>query len=183
MLRDKNQLGMIAFIAGETIFFGMLIMAFVYFRLANPNDFRDSSHLQLTTTAIFTVFLLTSSLTIWFSERSLHNGNRRGFIIWLLITIGLGVVFLGGQAYEYLELISENITISRNTFGTSFYTLTAFHGLHVAGGLIALGIIAILAFMGDFRTRQSSAVNTVSLYWHFVDVVWIAVFTTVYLVS
>jgi heme/copper-type cytochrome/quinol oxidase subunit 3 len=101
--------------------------------------------------------------------------------LWLLVTVVLGAVFLIGQGWEYLRLIGENVTISRNLFGSTFFTLTGFHGLHVFSGLVALAILCGLAAAGWFAGPHSIALETVGWYWHFVDVVWIVIFSIIYL--
>jgi heme/copper-type cytochrome/quinol oxidase subunit 3 len=114
----------------------------------------------------------------------LHHGDHAGFRAWLLVTIALGAIFMIGQVTEYGALYGEGITLSSNPFASAFFTLTGFHGLHVVIGLIALLIVAVLAFGGDFRNgRHAGAVASVSWYWHFVDGVWVVVFTTVYLLA
>ena len=123
-------------------------------------------------TAIFTVLLLASSVTIWLAERSQRRGQAGAMRGWLFATIALGVAFLAGQGLEYAKLIAEGVTISANLFGTTFYMLTGFHGLHVFGGLVALVILfgLALARANAFDDPHSTALETTSLYWHFVDV-------------
>ncbi len=180
---DKNKIGMACFIASEIIFFGMLIIAYLYYYFSNNQAPNAKTSLDVGTTAFFSVFLLSSSLTIWLADRSLARSNQRGVVLWLVATVVLGLVFLVGQGMEYIKLFNENIMISRNTFSSSFFTLTGFHGLHVFGGLVALSILAGMAMFGLLRGPKSSAIETISLYWHFVDVVWIFIFTLVYLLA
>ncbi len=184
MTTDKNRLGMLCFIATETIFFGMLILAYIYFQNNAPNSGPNARNsLNVGLTAFFSLFLFASSGTIWLAERSLHRGNQRGVSLWLVATVVLGLIFLGGQGYEYAKLIGENITVSRNTFGTTFFTLTGFHGLHVFIGLLAIGILAGWVISGNLKGHKSSALGTISLYWHFVDIVWVLLFTIIYLLA
>jgi heme/copper-type cytochrome/quinol oxidase subunit 3 len=100
---------------------------------------------------------------------------------WLLVTIAFGATFLGGQALEYRKLLRHGVTIDQSLFASTFFTLTGFHGLHVVIGLVALGVLLRLAFARDFGERTLRALHAVGIYWHFVDVVWIAVFSVVYL--
>lgn len=177
---EKNKLGMLLFLSGEAIFFGLLILAYVYYRgqwaaTGGPT----AEVLDVGLTSIFTVLLLSSSVTIWLSERSLRRGNHSGMRFWLLATVGLGAAFLLGQGFEYAQLIDEGINISTGLFGSTFYTLTGFHGFHVLVGLVILSILLGLA--RQLRGPHSVALETASLYWHFVDIVWIAVFSVVYL--
>jgi heme/copper-type cytochrome/quinol oxidase subunit 3 len=131
-------------------------------------------------TALFSLALWASSGTIWLATRQLGRGNRTRFGLWLLATIGLGVVFLVGQVTEYANLLDQHVTISTNLFTSIFFTLTGFHGFHVVIGLLALSIAAGLAFAGRLRR---TAVEAVSIYWHFVDLVWVKLFAIVYLWS
>ena len=131
-----------------------------------------------------TICLLSSSGTVHVAELSLRSGGQTGFILWWLATIVLGVVFLLGTAYEWHDLIVHHgLTISRNVFGTTYYTLVGFHGLHVTAGVIVMLIMLGLALRRQVTTNNRVGVEMVSWYWHFVDVVWIAVFTVVYLVG
>lgn len=182
MVSDKNKLGMVLFISSETIFFTLLILAYLYFQGAAAGDGPTAaSSLDPLTTGLFSLFLFASSFTIWRADRNLARQNRTGLLTWLLATIGLGLIFLAGQGVEWRQLIAEGTTVSRNLFGTTFFTLTGFHGFHVLVGLVALAIVAGLAWAGDFEGPQSSAVESISLYWHFVDVVWVVIFSVVYL--
>jgi heme/copper-type cytochrome/quinol oxidase subunit 3 len=135
-------------------------------------------------TALFSLALFASSATIVVAERRLHRNDQRGFLLWLLATIALGAIFLFGQITEYQRLAHDGITISSNLFTSAFFTLTGFHGAHVVVGLIALTVLALLGWLGDFRGgAHGNAVQAVSIYWHFVDVVWVVVFSVAYLWS
>jgi cytochrome c oxidase subunit I+III len=174
--------GIAGFIFSEATFFGALIVAFIEYRTRSagpgPHD------LDVPRTLVFSVFLFASSFTVWLAERRLTRDDQRGFLTWWLVTILFGVVFLGGQLTEYARMYAEGVTISRNLFTSAFFTLTGFHGLHVLVGLLALSVIAILARLGDFRAgRRHVAVETVAIYWHFVDGVWVVVFSLVYLLG
>jgi heme/copper-type cytochrome/quinol oxidase subunit 3 len=175
---EKNRLGMAIFLGSEAVFFILLILGYLNFRSAsNPVA---AQHLEPAVTAIFTASLLASSLTLWQAERSFRN-QKASAPAWLLITLALGAIFLIGQGMEYMKLFQENITPARGLFGTTFFTLTGLHGLHVFSGLLILAILSWLAFKGFFRSRQPTALETFALYWHFVDGVWIVIFTVVYL--
>ena len=179
---DPNKVGMLLFLAGEVVFFGCLIVAFAYYRPQwDPTDGPTAAVLDFPPTAFFTILLLSSSLTIWLAERSLRGGSHGMMRVWLGITIALGAAFLVGQGFEWGALFDEGITIRSGLFGTTFFTLTGFHGFHVLIGLVGLAIIFALALRGWFRGPHSSALETMSLYWHFVDIVWIVIFTLVYL--
>ena len=183
---DRNILGMGLFLASEAVFFALLILAYLYYHRnffpvpasAPPNA---GSVLDPRKTGVYTVCLLASSLTIWLASRSLRRGNQTMVRVMLAATVALGAIFLFGQGREYAHLIGENVTISRNLFGTTFFTLTGFHGFHVFMGLVAITVLLGFAISGAFTKPHSVAIEAISLYWHFVDVVWIVIFTTVYL--
>jgi heme/copper-type cytochrome/quinol oxidase subunit 3 len=179
--QEKNRLGMLLFVASEASFFSILISAYIYYQgplVPGPNA---SNSLHLPLTAIYTVCLLSSSLTMVMAGRSVERDDQRGTVVWLLATILLGGIFLFGQVREYIGLLTENIAPSTNLFGTTFFTLTGFHGLHVFGGLVALAILTVLALAGDFKGARATPVEVVSIYWHFVDIVWVFIFSVVYL--
>jgi heme/copper-type cytochrome/quinol oxidase subunit 3 len=168
------------FIASEAIFFAFLIAAYVYFYGAVVHGPTASNSLNPPRTLVFTICLLASSGTLWLAERGLAR-DKKGFRLWLGATIFLGAVFIFGQALEYTGLIAKSITPERNLFGATFFTLTGFHGLHVLCGLICLSVLFVITFMRDFGPRQISGLGAVSMYWHFVDAVWIVIFSLVYL--
>ncbi|HUZ47562.1 MAG TPA: cytochrome c oxidase subunit 3 [Terriglobia bacterium] len=178
---DNNKLAMTLFLLSEGTFFVFLIIAYVYYHSLSNTGVEAAKVLDPLKTGIYTIFLLSSSFTVWQSEKSLRRGKQRAFQTWLLVTIVLGAIFLFGQGSEYLHLYGENVTISRNIFGTSFFTLTGFHGLHVLLGLISLAVIFVLALTGEFAEKHSSAVEAIALYWHFVDWVWVVIFSVIYL--
>jgi cytochrome c oxidase subunit I len=181
---EKNFVGMWSFILSEATFFAMLISAFIYYTAyRRSKDLTAMTSLNPVNAGIFTLFLLASSFTLWRAEKSLEKGNHKGFRAWLTGTIMLGLVFILGQGHEYLDLLHRGVTISSSLFASSFFSVTGFHGLHVCVGLLALLIVLWLGWAGDHKTGRTEAVRSVGLYWHFVDVVWIFVFTTVYLVG
>lgn len=160
----------------EAFFFLCLIMAFVYMAYNTGFEPHELSRLDIRTAGIFTAALIASSGTLHIAEMGYARGNAAMMKGWLIVTIVLGAVFLAGQGTEYVRLMHDDITLNGSVFGASFFTLTGFHGLHVLIGLIILSIVLVLAFLRD----RTSAIGTVALYWHFVDVVWIFVFTVVY---
>jgi heme/copper-type cytochrome/quinol oxidase subunit 3 len=176
----KSKLGVGLFLASEANFFLLLILAYVYYHGASGTGPTAATSLDPATAGLNTVFLLSSSATMWRAERSVGAANASRLCAWLLATVVLGALFLFGQGREYLHLISQNVTVSRDVFGTTFFTLTGFHGLHVLSGLIALTILLGLGLAGDFSGGRSVAVESVALYWHFVDAVWIVIFSIVY---
>lgn len=179
---DPNKLGMYLFLAGEVVFFGSFIFAYGYFRGRQAETGPTGADvLNIPLTGVFTVLLLSSSFTIWMAERNQRAGNRGGVALWLAATIALGAGFLIGQGFEWFEFFGDDITVRSGLFGTTFFTLTGFHGFHVFGGLVMLALLLGASLAGWLRDRHSSALETVSIYWHFVDIVWVAVFSVVYL--
>src|SRR6185437_243213 len=130
-----------------------------------------------------TICLLSSSATIHLAERALRQGGEAGFRLWWTVTILLGLIFLAGTAYEWRDLIAQGLTIRRNLFGTTYYTLVGFHGVHVSVGVIIMLIVLGLALRRQVTASNPHGVELVSWYWHFVDGVWVVVFTVVYLVG
>jgi len=178
---EKNRTGMVTFIVSEAFFFLMLIFAYLYYNARPIIGPVAATALDPYKTLIFTGCLLSSSLTFWLAERALHKNRTSSFHRWLAVTITLGVVFILGQGHEYLHLFNQGLRVGTNLFATTFFTLTGFHGLHVCIGLAGLLVLLGLGLAGDFKTRRTEAVATLGLYWHFVDAVWIAVFSVIYL--
>ena len=181
VLPDHNKTGILAFLFSEVGFFGTLILAYLYF-YAHPQPGPGPKELDVPRTLIFSVCLFSSSFTFWRSEVALHKQKHGSTLGWLALTIVLGAVFLGGQANEYWKLFQGGVDLSTNMFSTTFFTLTGFHGLHVLMGLIVLLIFLWMAWEGDsVSPRFDSAFKCVGYYWHFVDVVWVFVLLTVYI--
>ena len=164
----------------EAMFFICLILSFVYMAYNAGFEPHEVQALDIKKTGIFTVILIASSFTFLIADYQFKKGNITRLKIWLAVTILFGVIFLFGQGREYWRLIHEHITLSSSVFGTSFYALTGFHGFHVFVGLILLSIMLILSFLGDFNKPSSNLISVTGIYWHFVDIVWIVVFTVVY---
>lgn len=191
---------MLTFLASEVAFFGTLIMAYVFYlrqTVASSPSPREVFSLPLVLAG--TACLLSSSVTIHFAEKRLHKGDLNGFLALLGATILLGGLFLGGTAYEWHELIfTHGLTIRRNMFGTTYFTLVGFHAAHVTIGLLVLSSLWGLGMQLDPETSSghgatapktasehplTPAVQLVSWYWHFVDAVWVVVFSLVYLIG
>jgi cytochrome c oxidase subunit 3 len=169
---QRARLGMALFLLNEAVLFFMLLVAFVYFR--NSTLTTASKSLNLFAAAASTACLIASSLTM---RRAAVTGARS----WIAGTLALGAIFLYGQGVEYLRLFAQRITISRNEFGTTFFTLTGVHALHVLVGILALAVFLLLnAKESGLHAGRRSALDAVALYWYFVDAVWIAIFLTVY---
>jgi len=177
-LPSRGRVGMLCLIAAETAIFVIFIVAYLFYAgksLAGPTT--AILHLPV----FFTVCLLSSSLTIHTAVKSLSSGNGRAFAFWWLVTIVLGASFLVGTAFEWRHLIrDEGLTIRTNLFGTTYYSLVGLHAFHVTVGLLALAAVSLFAFFGKVGKAHAGHVDVLSLYWHFVDVVWVVVLTVVY---
>jgi cytochrome c oxidase subunit III len=178
-------LGMLLFITSEVMFFSGLFAAYFATRAANqpwpPDPFKDILD-PLGPIIVATIILIASSFTCQFAVWSIRRGDRKGFVRNTAITFVLGIVFLLMQAFDYSLLFSEGMTLGSGPFGTTYFTLTGFHGAHVFGGVLMLGVILYRGQAGQFSAKHHDAVEAVSLYWHFVDVVWILLFSILYLV-
>jgi heme/copper-type cytochrome/quinol oxidase subunit 3 len=177
---NKIRLAMLLFVASEAVFFILLIIAYVVYHATSPSAADASRYLDIPRTAVFTACLIISSFTMHHAGIRFRTGRRRPALAWLLATMALGTAFLTGQGSEYVSLIRKDVIISRDLFGTTFFTLTGFHGLHVFIGLILLGTLFSLELKRGV-TGPSKAVESVSIYWHFVDAVWMIIFPVVYL--
>ena len=181
---SSSLLGMVLFIASEIMFFGGLFGAYFTLRSAAPEwPPPDNPHLSAPYAAVLTAILVTSSVTMQFGVWAIRKNNQRRLILWLGVSLLLGAIFLAMQALEYANLIDEGMTLSSGVFGSTFYTLTGFHGAHVAGGAAFILIVLLRARSGQFTARYHDTVEMASYYWHFVDVVWIGLFSTIYLLQ
>jgi len=181
-------LGMLLFITSEVMFFAGLFAAYFSVRANAPQwppinpETAEPFHLAiLPLVGPATVLLILSSFTCQFAVWAIRRNDRTAFIRNIAVTFTIGVVFLIMQAIDYVILASEGITLSAGTFGTTYFTLTGFHGAHVFGGVIMLGVVLYRGMAGQFSARHHDAVEATSLYWHFVDVVWILLFSLLYL--
>jgi heme/copper-type cytochrome/quinol oxidase subunit 3 len=177
------KLGFWIFIGSESLFFGTLIATYMVYEGASVVGPYPPDILDIPLTTISTFVLLMSSLAMVLALDSVMKANRRGAIIWLLVTAGLGTLFLGFQAYEFTHFYQEGLRLDTNLFGSTFFILTGFHGAHVAVGVMWLLILWIEALRGRLFPKDALKVEIAGLYWHFVDVVWIVIFTLVYLMS
>jgi cytochrome c oxidase subunit 3/cytochrome o ubiquinol oxidase subunit 3 len=175
---------MLSFLVSEVALFGTLIVTYIYYLGRDVVGPTPVEALSLPLVLCTTTCLLASSVTVHFADRTLGRGNQSGFIRWWLATIVLGVLFLAGTLFEWRDLIYRyNLTISRNLFGTTYYTLVGLHALHVTGGVTIMLIVLGLAVGRQVTSANRAGVELVSWYWHFVDGVWVVVFTVVYLVG
>jgi cytochrome c oxidase subunit I len=180
---STGQWGMLSFLVSEVAIFGTLIVTYLFYLGKDVVGPTPAEVLTLPLVLCTTVCLLSSSVTIHMAERTLERGDQGSFIRWWAVTIGLAVLFLLGTAYEWHGLIGHGLTISRNLFGSTYYTLVGLHALHVTGGVAALLIVLGLAAARQVTTANRAGVGLVAWYWHFVDAVWVVVFTVVYVVG
>ena len=178
----RGRVGMFGLIAAEAAIFTIFVVAYLFYvgkSLTGPLP-KD----VLSVPIFYTICLLFSSLTIHLAAKSLRRGSVRGFGILWFATIALGAAFLYGTATEWHRLIyQEGLTISTNLFGTTYYSLVGLHGFHVVVGLVGLSIVMALMLLGNVRSDHADRVEVLSLYWHFVDAVWVVVFAVVYVVG
>jgi cytochrome c oxidase subunit 3 len=181
-------LGMLLFITSEVMFFGGLFAAYFNVRANSPQwptinpETNEQFHLDiLPLVGPATVLLILSSFTCQLAVWGIRRGDRTAFMRNIAATFVIGIAFLIMQATDYVILGSEGMTLSAGTYGTTYFTLTGFHGAHVFGGVIMLGVLLYRGLAGQFSARHHDAVEAVSLYWHFVDVVWILLFSLLYL--
>ncbi len=178
----STKLAMWIFLASDVLLFGALITSYVVYRGRSvvgpyPNDVFDIPY-----TSVSSFVLLASSLTMVLALSSIQRGDVGRMRLWLLATAMLGLTFVGGQVYEFTAFYREGLGLTTNLFGTTFYVLTGFHGTHVAIGILMLLSVFSLSFGGQITQKDSLTVELVGLYWHFVDIVWIVIFTIVYLI-
>jgi cytochrome c oxidase subunit III len=178
----RGKVGMACLIIAESAIFTIFVVAYLFYvgkSLSGPTP-RE----VLETPIFYTICLLSSSLTIHFAGKLLEGGRRGAFLFFWLLTIALGALFLYGTGQEWHRLVYEHgLTISTNLFGTTYYSLVGLHAFHVTAGLIMLSIVLFFGLAGRVGPEQSARVDVLSLYWHFVDAVWVVVFTVVYVLG
>jgi cytochrome c oxidase subunit 3 len=182
VLPSRGRVGMFTLIAAETAIFTIFVVAYIFYIGKSVSGPLPEDVLEL---PIFnTVCLLSSSLTIHLAVKALRNAKVGAFGLWWFVTIALGAIFLVGTGREWQRLIFEKgLTISTNLFGTTYYSLVGLHAFHVTVGLILLAIGMVFALLGKVKQEHSERAEIFSLYWHFVDAVWVIVFTVVYVIG
>jgi cytochrome c oxidase subunit III len=181
-LPSRGRVAMYCLIIGESAIFTIFVVAYIYYigrSLSGPMP-KD----VLEVPVFNTICLLSSSLTIWLAERALERNKIKVFGAWWAATIVLGLVFITGTGIEWHTLIYEKgLTISTNLFGTTFYSLVGLHATHVVVGLSMLLLVLIFTLTGHVRHEHSERIQVLALYWHFVDAVWVVVFSVVYILG
>jgi cytochrome c oxidase subunit 3 len=182
ILPSRGRVGMISLIAAECAIFTIFVVAYIFYigkSVSGPTP-RDVLEIPI----FGTICLLSSSLTIHLAVRALRKAKAGAFGFCWFLTMALGGIFLIGTAREWHRLIYEHgLTISTNLFGTTYYSLVGLHAFHVTAGLLAIAIVMIFTFLGKVRPEHVERVDVFSMYWHFVDVVWVIVFTVVYILG
>ncbi len=176
------KLGMWMFLGSECLLFGGLISTYLLYRGRVSEGPTPSQIFDIPFTSVSSFILLMSSLTMVFAVSAAAKKDDRGTNLWLVVTAMLGATFVGGQVYEFTAFYNEGLGFSTSLFGSSFYTLTGFHGVHVTVGIIMLLALVAINKRGKVPGSKSETVEMLGLYWHFVDVVWIIIFTLVYLI-
>jgi cytochrome c oxidase subunit 3 len=181
-LPSRGKVAMAGLIVAESAIFTIFVVAYLFYLGKSVTG--PTPREVLETPIFYTVCLLSSSLTIHLAAKSLERDYRRLFLGFWLLTIALGGLFLYGTAQEWHRLIYERgLTISTNLFGTTYYSLVGLHAFHVTAGLIMLSMVAIFGFIGRVGVSQSDRIAVLSMYWHFVDAIWVVVFTVVYVLG
>jgi len=179
---DNRKLLMWAFLASDCMFFGTLIATYMVYKNRSLDGPLPRETFDVPYTSVSAFVLLLSSLTMVLALASIQRGEECRMRVWLSATALLGCVFLGGQFYEFSTFYRDGLTLSRNLFGSTFFTLTGFHGTHVFIGVFWLASLVTHSFRGRLHQEHSLLVEIAGLYWHFVDIVWILIFTLVYLI-
>ena len=199
---DNRKLLMWLFLASECLFFGSLIAAYLVYRgdhevpcragdlaacvfptdrTVNGVEYEGLFDIPFTSVSAFV--LLMSSVSMVLSLAAIQRGDQRGFRVWLMTTALLGIVFVGGQAFEFTEFHEKGLSLGTNLFGTTFFVTTGFHGAHVTVGVLILLSLLVMSFRGRLGQAQSLHVELAGLYWHFVDVVFVVIFSLIYLLQ
>jgi heme/copper-type cytochrome/quinol oxidase subunit 3 len=181
---DNTKMAMWAFLGSECLFFGSLITTFLIYR---AKVLPDSGPLpfeiyDIPYTSVSSFVLLMSSLTMVLALAAIQRGDARTMRVWLLATAFLGTTFVGGQIFEFTTFVEEGLTLGSSPAGSAFFLLTGFHGAHVSVGILMLLSLVGMSLVGRLQPGAARKVELIGLYWHFVDIVWIVIFTVVYLV-
>jgi len=180
-LPSRGRVAMFSLIIGESAIFTIFVVAYIYY--IGRSTYGPTPQI-LDVPWFNTICLLSSSISILFAERAIERGRMRSFGAWWALTMLLGIVFLAGTTVEWKRLIyTDGLSIRTNLFGTTFYSLVGLHATHVVVGLLMLSLVMIFTLLGRVEQRHAERIQVLSLYWHFVDAVWVVVFTVVYMVG
>lgn len=179
---SNNKLAMWLFLGSECLLFGGLISTYMLYRGRVANGPTPTQIFDIPFTSVTTFVLLMSSLTMVLAVSAAQRRDERNTTLWLTVTAALGATFVGGQVYEFTAFYREGLGFTTSLFGSSFYTLTGFHGVHVTAGIVMLMSVVGMMHRSKIPGDKAEVVENIGLYWHFVDVVWIVIFTLVYLI-
>ncbi len=180
---NSRKLMMWAFLASDVMFFGVFIATYLVYRGKSLVGPYPSEILDIPLTSVSTFVLLMSSLAMVLALHYVKAGEKNKGTLWILLVVVLGAIFMGFQFYEFREFAHEGLTPRTNIFGTTFFILTGIHGAHVTIGVIWMAFLAYGSHVGSLRSDNSLDLEIAGLYWHFVDIVWIVIFTVIYLIS
>ena len=178
---SNEKLGMWVFLSSECLLFGGLISTYLLLHDRSVSGPTPADVFDIPFTSVSSFVLLMSSLTMVLAVSAITRGDESRSRLWLVTTALLGAIFIGGQVYEFTSFYREGLGFTTNIFGSSFYTLTGFHGVHVTVGILMLLSLVGLSLRGQLGQDKAETVEIIGLYWHFVDIVWIIIFTVVYL--
>jgi cytochrome c oxidase subunit III len=182
VLPDRGRVAMFCLIAAESAIFTIFVVAYLFYIGKTVTGPQPKDVLEAP--IFYSICLLSSSLTIHFAVKALRNGSGGAFKAWWFATFALGATFLYGTAAEWQRLIyHDGLTISTNLFGTTYYSLVGLHGSHVIVGLTCFAVVLGFALSGNIKQEHAEHLDVLSLYWHFVDAVWVVVFTVVYIIG
>jgi heme/copper-type cytochrome/quinol oxidase subunit 3 len=180
---SNEKVAMWSFLGSECLLFGALISTYLLFKgQDDPGQISPADVFDIPYTSVSSFVLLMSSLTMVLALAGIQRGDHRRTRVWLLTTALLGASFVAGQAYEFTVFVREGMNLRVNLFSSSFFVLTGFHGAHVTIGVLMLLSLYSLSLRGKLPTSKAETVELIGLYWHFVDIVWIVIFTLVYLI-
>ncbi len=178
---DHRKLAMWTFLGSEFLFFGAFVATFLLYVTTTAGG-PGVEIFDIPFTSISSFVLLMSSLTMVLAHNAHRQGDLRRMRLWILATAGQGAVFLGGQVFEFTVFVKEGLVLTRSPFASSFYVLTGFHGVHVFVGILLLLSLYSLSLTGKVKKDQDLKTEMIGLYWHFVDIIWVVIFTVVYLI-
>ena len=179
---SNEKVAMWAFLGSECLLFGALIATYLVYKGRSINGPFPKDIYDIPFTSASSFILLMSSLTMVLAVSSIERNDHKRLRLWLTVTALLGASFIAGQIYEFTAFVREGLTLKTNLFGSSFFVLTGFHGVHVTLGILMLLSLVNLSRRGKITQAKAETVEIVGLYWHFVDVVWIVIFTVIYLI-
>ncbi|HUO99959.1 MAG TPA: cytochrome c oxidase subunit 3 [Gemmatimonadota bacterium] len=179
----NRKMAIWVFIGSECMFFGSLIATYLAYKGRSITGPTPAEILNIPLTSVSTFVLLMSSLAMVLALDAVHKNDARMMKIWMAAVMGLGGLFLAGQVYEFNHFYHQGLTLQQNLFGATFFVLTGFHGAHVTVGVLWMTTLLVMMFLGRIGSERSLDVEVAGLYWHFVDVVWIVIFTVVYLIQ